>query len=78
MSTISVRLAESLHRRVKEIAKREGISINQFITSALSEKMSAFMTEEYLAERAKRASREEYDQALSKVRDVEPERDDSL
>ena len=78
MSTISVRLAESLHRRVKEIAKREGISINQFITSALTEKMSAFMTEEYLAERAKRASRQKYDQALSKVRDVEPEPDDSL
>ena len=78
MSTISVRLAESLHRRVKEIAKREGISINQFITSALAEKMSAFMTEEYLAERAKRASRQKYDQALSKVRDVEPEPDDSL
>ena len=78
MSTISVRLAESLHRRVKEIAKQEGISINQFITSALTEKMSAFMTEEYLAERAKRASRQKYDQALSKVRDVEPEPDDSL
>ena len=78
MSTISVRLAESLHKRVKEIAKREGISINQFITSALTEKMSAFMTEEYLAERAKRASREKFDRALSKVRDIEPDPDDSL
>ena len=78
MSTISLRLAESLHRSVKEIAKREGISINQFITSALSEKISAFMTEEYLAERAKRGSREKYNQVLTKVRDVEPEPKDRL
>lgn len=78
MSTISLRLAESLHKRVKEIAKREGISINQFIASALSEKISAFMTEEYLAERAKRGNRQKYHQALSKVRDVEPEPNDRL
>jgi hypothetical protein len=73
MSTISLRLSESLHKRVRELAKREGISINQFVTTAVAEKLSALMTQEYLEARAKRGSRRKFDRALSKVADVEPE-----
>ena len=53
MSTISLRLPASLHRRVRELAKKEEVSINQIITTALAEKLSALMTVEYLEERAK-------------------------
>lgn len=38
MSTLSVRLPESLHKKIKEIAKEEKVSINQFISSAAAEK----------------------------------------
>ena len=38
MSTISLRLPESLHRRVRELAKEEDVSINQFITTAVAER----------------------------------------
>ena len=72
MSTISVRLAESLHRRVKEIAKREGISINQFITTAVAEKISALMTEEYVTSRASRATPGALRGILDRVPDREP------
>ena len=78
MSTISLRLPESLHKRVKELAKREGMSINQLVNSALTEKISALLTEEYLEERAKRGERDKFDRVLSKVRDVEPEENDKL
>jgi len=57
MSALSLRLPDSIHRHIREIAKREGVSINQFISSAVSEKISAILTEEYLAERAKRAKK---------------------
>ena len=77
MSTISLRLSESLHKRVRELAKREGISINQFVTTAVAEKLSALMTQEYLEARAKRGSRRKFDRALSKVADVEPEEYDA-
>jgi predicted HicB family RNase H-like nuclease len=46
MSTPSLRLPESLHQNVRELAEREGISINQFIATAVAEKMSALLTEE--------------------------------
>jgi hypothetical protein len=78
MSTISLRLPESLHKRARELAQKEEISINQLITTALAEKMSALLTEEYLEERAKKGSRRKFERALSKVRDIEPEPRDSL
>ena len=48
MSALNLRLPDSIHRHIKEIAKREGVSINQFISTAVSEKVSAILTEEYL------------------------------
>lgn len=76
MSTISLRLPESLHNRVRMIAEREGVSINQLITTALAEKLSALLTEDYLAERAGRGSRERFLEALSQVPDVAPDEAD--
>ena len=78
MSTLSLRLPESLHKEVKNLAKHEGISINQFISSAVAEKMSALLTEEYLLERAKKSNKDAFITAMSKVPDVEPEERDKL
>jgi hypothetical protein len=78
MSTLSLRLANSLHDEVKFLAKREGISINQFIASAVAEKMSALMTESYLEKRANKGNEKAFLEAMSKVPNVEPEKNDSL
>ncbi|MCF6346272.1 MAG: type II toxin-antitoxin system HicB family antitoxin [Thiomicrorhabdus sp.] len=78
MSTLSLRLANSLHNEVKCLAKREGISINQFIASAVAEKMSALMTESYLEARAAQGNEKAFLEAMSKVPDVEPEKIDRL
>jgi hypothetical protein len=68
MSSISLRLPESLHKQARELAKREDISINQLIATALAEKMAALMTGEYLAERARRGRRRKFERVLGKVR----------
>lgn len=78
MSALSVRLPESLHRKLAELAASEGISINQLINSAVAEKMSALMTEEYLEDRAKRGSQRKFVAALAKVADIEPEERDRV
>ena len=78
MSTLSLRLPNSLHEQIRRLAKREGISINQFIASATAEKMTALLTEEYLDKRAHRASRKKFQTVLNKVPDVEPENFDKL
>jgi hypothetical protein len=78
MSTISLRLPESLHNRVRELAKKEGVSINQLINSALTEKISAILTEQYLEKRAAKGDRKKFEDALSKVKNKEPEEKDRL
>jgi len=78
MSTISLRLPESLHNRVRELAKKEGVSINQLINSALTEKISAILTEQYLEKRAAKGDRKKFEDALSKVNNKEPEEKDRL
>jgi len=72
MSTVSLRLPNFLHKEVKSIAKEEDISINQFIMTALAEKMSALKTQEYLEQRAKKGSREKFDNAMAKVGNNHP------
>lgn len=78
MSTMTVRLPESLHDQLKDLAKAEGISINQFLVIAAAEKMSALKTVEFLESEAKLASREEFDSVLRKVPDVQPDEADQL
>ncbi|TAN41225.1 MAG: ribbon-helix-helix protein, CopG family [Nitrospirae bacterium] len=78
MSTVSIRLPDSLHDTVRELSKKEHVSINQLITTALAEKISALMTEDYLAKRAKRGKRSKFEKAMSKVADIEPESRDRI
>jgi len=78
MNKFSVRLPESLHRKLAEVAELEGVSINQLINSAVAEKMAALMTEEYLLKRAKAGSRRKFVAALAKVPDVAPQANDRL
>jgi hypothetical protein len=78
MSALSLRLPESIHRHIREIAKKEGVSINQFISSAVSEKISALMTEDYLKDRSKRAKKEDFKKILTKVPRRKPVSGDEL
>lgn len=78
MGALSLRLPESIHRHIREIAKVEGVSINQLISSAIAEKISAIMTEEYLARRAKRADVNKMKAILDNVADREPILGDEL
>lgn len=67
MSALSLRLPDSIHRHIKEFAQREGVSINQFIATAVAEKIAALDTEDYLQNRAERADHEAYQAILAKV-----------
>lgn len=78
MSTISLRLSESLHKYVRELAHKEHVSINQLIATALAEKMSALLTSDYLEERAKRGSRRKFKRVLAKIQDQKPDERDTL
>jgi hypothetical protein len=74
----NIAIPESLMKKVRELSEKEGISVDQFISSAIAEKASAWSTIEYLSKRAERGSREKFLNALSKVPEAAPSQDDRL
>lgn len=78
MSNLNVQLPNSLYESLQKLAEQDGISIDQFVATAVAEKIAALMTETYLEELAKRGNREKYEAVLAKVPDVEPESYDEL
>ena len=78
MSTLSLRLPKSLHDLARQVAKDEEISVNQVITLALAEKISALKTEEYFEQRAKGSSRAKFERVMAKVAKREPAEHDRL
>ena len=78
MSTISLRLPDSLHQTLRDLAAKEQMSINQLIALAVAEKVSALATEDYLGVRVKRASRKKFLRAMAKVPDAEADERDRL
>ena len=78
MSNLSLRLPDSLHRKIRQLAQEDDISINQFIATAVAEKTAALLTVEYLAERGRRADPQLVDRILSRVPDVPPDPGDEL
>jgi len=55
MTTLNLNLPNSIQRDLQEMADLEGVSIDQFITSAVGEKISALTAQTYLQTRADRA-----------------------
>ena len=78
MSTRSLRLPYSLHEEIKKLARREGISINQLVSTAVAEKLAALMTEEHLEKRARRGTKQKFQRVLRKVRSGSPADEDRL
>lgn len=60
MSTVTIQIPEGLARRVTDAARAEGVTLDQFLASAAAEKLSAWLTVDYLRERAARARREDF------------------
>ena len=86
MSIVQVQIPDSLYKSLSDLADRDGISIDRFISAAIAEKLSALMTENYLKDRARRGDspserlrqRVKYEAILAKVPDIEPEAFDKM
>ena len=78
MSTLSVRFPDSVHDAVKSYAREDDISINQFVISAVIEKLTALDTEKYIENRGLRGSKDKYLNVLKKAPHVQPRQDDVI
>lgn len=78
MNELTISLPNSLHSQLAKLAEREGVSVDQLATSALTEKVAALLTTDYLVRKAQRGSRSNFEQALNKVKDTDPLQEDAL
>ncbi len=78
MSTFALRLPESLYAHAKLLAEQDQASLNQFITVAVAEKVSALQTADFFAQRAGSAKKGDLAKFLRKVKDRAPLAGDEL
>ena len=78
MTAINVKMPDSLKKKASELAAKDGVSFAQFVSAAVAEKVSGWLTEDDLDQRARRASRKKFNAALAQVPDVRPTPGDEI
>lgn len=78
MSDITIQLPDSLKERLEELAEREGFSMDQFVASAVGEKLAVMLTMDYLKREAAAGRREDFEKYLAAVPDAPPQKGDEL
>ena len=78
MTALTVRLSNSVHENIKALARKDGISVNQFIASAAAEKMASVLTVDYLRREGAQGKRRDFERFLSLAPDVPAQPGDAL
>jgi hypothetical protein len=77
-STYPLRLPRSVKAEVERRAKADGISVNQFVATAVAEKLAAMSTAEFFADRRARADFKAFDRLMRRKGGVPPAPDDTI
>jgi hypothetical protein len=77
-STYPLRLPRSVKAEVERRAKQDGISVNQFVATAVAEKLAAMSTAEFFAERRERADFSAFDRLMCRKGGELPAPDDTI
>lgn len=65
-STYPLRLPASIKAEAEKLAAAEGTSLNQFVASAVAEKVAALRTASYFVERRERADWAAFDRLMAR------------
>ncbi len=77
-STDPLRLPRSVKAEVERRAKAEGISVNQFVATAVSEKLAAMNTAAFFVERRERADFAAFDRLMRRKGGEAPKPEDRI
>lgn len=78
LSTYPLRLPRSIRASVERVSKREGVSINQFVSIVVAEKLAMLEAETYFTERQTRANLDAFDRLMTRKTGEPPREDDTL
>jgi len=71
----SVAIPEDLYNKAAELAAKDHLSIEEFVSAAVANRVAS---REHVESRAKLFNRDAFERALSEIPDVEPEDHDRL
>jgi post-segregation antitoxin (ccd killing protein) len=77
-STYPLRLPKSVKAEVERRAKADGVSVNQFLATAVAEKLAAMNTAAFFAERRTKADFAAFDRIMRRKRGELPQPDDTI
>jgi post-segregation antitoxin (ccd killing protein) len=77
-STYPLRLPKSVKAEVERRAKADGVSVNQFLATAVAEKLAAMNTAAFFAERRTKADFAAFDRIMRRKRGELPHPDDTI
>ncbi len=72
MSSLNISVPDSVYQSIQEIIQDSETSVEEFISTAITEKIAILKSQSYLKERGNRGSRVKYEAILKKVPDLEP------
>ena len=78
ITTYPLRLPRSLKKAVEKQSEEDGTSINQFVATAVAEKLSALQVAEFFADRKARADFKAFDKLMRRQPGLPPRKDDEL
>jgi hypothetical protein len=78
LSTYSLRLPRSIRAGVERVSKRDGVSINQFVSIAVAEKLAMLEAETYFTERQARADLDAFDRLMTRNTGEPPREGDTF
>ncbi len=73
MSVLNIDLPNSLRQRLEEIAKNEGVSVNELVIEMVNKISANKVLEKLKQEASRRDTRKSFEKFLQAVPDVEPE-----
>jgi hypothetical protein len=77
-STYLLRLPRSLKKEVERRAQQDGVSINQFVSTAVAEKLAAMNTAQFFAERRSKADFKAFDRLMRRKGGEAPRDEDKM
>ena len=78
MSNLQINLPDSVRERVEHFAREDGVSVSEFLSTVISQRIAVAEADSYIRRRGARGNAERMLETLRRAPDVEPEPWDRL
>lgn len=78
MSTLSIQLPDSIRQRVEVLAREDGVGVDAFVATVLSQRIAVAEADSYVRRRAAQGSARQMLDILEMAPKVEPEERDQI